>query len=303
LTILDYKGYNRDESSAYPVLSLCFKNPFNKSKLEEKNPVNNEKSYLEFLEGKNFSAEMWKNDYENISFNISEYVLKYWMEWRNGSSQIYPATSSIISRFSSTFSGFWRQGFYNCYGVPAMNDVQMQWFSVLLKNDIFPFKIRPERHDFFIILHYPNQLLRSTSNIRVSWPEVKTNNTYDMKLVVEGTEIIKRRQKSKRPCNQDWKIYDSIVQERHSRNIGCRAPYQTQDNKLRPCLSAHEMEMARFALRYDEYGQAPPCTAMEKITYSYIESDLSKTIWNDKGNFWIGIYHRSQNFKEIVQIR
>ena len=63
------------------------------------------------------------------------------------------------------------------------------------------------------------------------------------------------------------------------------------------------MKKARFELRYDEYGNAPPCTSMEKITYSYEEFDLSNTKWSGTGNFWIGIHHQNRNFKNIVQIR
>ena len=249
LTILDYKRYYYDESSAYPTLSLCLKNPFNQRKLEERNT--NVESYLEFLEGKYYSKDMWEYDYKDIVLDISEHVISYWIEWRNGSSKTYTLTSDNITIFSSTFSGFWRQGFYCCYGLQAMNDAEMQWFSVRIKNDIFPSKIRPEKYGFFILLHYPNQLLRSTNTIRHQWPQRKTNDTYEMKFTIKETEIITRRDKGKHPCNQDWKTHDSIVQRRHTESVNCRTPYQHQESKLRECSSKHEMKRARFALRYD----------------------------------------------------
>lgn len=89
-----------------------------------------------------------------------------------------------------------------------------------------------------------------------------------MVFKVNAMEVINRRYKSNYPCNQDWQIHDSNVQMRHSQVIGCRTPYQTQDTKLRPCSTRYEMRMARFALRYDEYGYAPPCKSMERISYS-----------------------------------
>jgi hypothetical protein len=184
-----------------------------------------------------------------------------------------------------------------------MNNVEMQWFAVRINNDIFPSKIRPEKYGFFILLHYPNQLLTSTNTLRHMWPKRETNDTYEMKFTVTGTEIITRRDKSKHPCNQDWKIHDSIVQMRHSEMIGCRTPYQNLENKLRACSSRNEMKKAVFALRYDDYGYVPPCKSMEKITYSYMHIDLSDTEFRGTGSFWIGIYHENQNFKDIVQIR
>ena len=173
LTLLDYKSYYYDKSSAYPILSLCFQNPFNKTKLEQRNTNTNGESYLDFLDGKYYSKEMWEYAYKNVVFSIHEYVDSYWIEWRNGSSKTYSLASDNITLFSSTFSGFWRQGFYHCFGMQTMNDVQMQKFSVLMKNEIFPKKIRPEKYDFFTLLHYPNQLLRSTNTIRFIWRKNK----------------------------------------------------------------------------------------------------------------------------------
>ena len=115
--------------------------------------------------------------------------------------------------------------------------------------------------------------------------------------------MIKHRDKITHPCNQDWERHDSIVQMRHSHIVGCVAPYQNNDNKLTHCSTKYEMKRSRFELRYDEYGNAPPCKSMEKITYSYREIDLSNTEWAANGTFWIGIYHQNNNFKDIVQIR
>ena len=301
LTVLDYKRYYYDNSSAYPTLSLCFQTPFNKTKLEH--TTTNVESYLEFLKGNNYSSQMWEHNYEDVVFDISQHVLGYWIEFRNGSSKEYSPTSDNLTLFSTTFSGFWREGFYNCYGIQIMNDVEMQWLSVLMKGDIFPSKIRPEKYGFFILLHYPNQLLRSTNTIKYMWPKRKTNDTYEMKFQVKGTEMIKHRYKSRHPCNQDWERHGMTVQIRHSQTVGCVAPYQNQDAKLRPCSTKYEIEKAWFALRYDEYGNAPPCTSMEKIKYSYEELDLSNTKWSGTGNIWIGIHHQNRNFKNIAQIR
>jgi len=303
LTGLHYKTYYSDESSAYPILSLCFKNPFVETKLKRMNPNISMETYLNFLEGKNYSTEMWEHDHEDIVLDISKYVSSYWIEWRNGSSKTYSLATDYIPIFSLTFFGFWRQRFYGCYGIQAVNDVRVHKFSVLLENDIFPSKIRPKKYDFMVLLHYPNQLLRSANTIRYSWKERKSDGTYDMKFSVKGTEIVKSRYKSKQKCNHDWNKHDSIVLRKHSQNVGCRAPYQNQDNTIRRCSTRNEMKMSRFALRYDEYGTVPPCVAMEKIWYSFTEYDLSNTVWEDKGKFWVEIQHQSEKFKEIVQMR
>ena len=89
LTVIDYKRYYHDDSNKYPMLSLCFKNPFNNARLEEKSTKINASSYLEFLEGKHFQIDMSHYDYQNVINNISEYVVSYWSRWRNSTSQLF----------------------------------------------------------------------------------------------------------------------------------------------------------------------------------------------------------------------
>ena len=73
-TVIHYKKYYHDESIQYPTLSLCFKTPFNKTRLEDMSININASSYLEFLEGKHFRTDMPHYDYQNIINNISEYI-------------------------------------------------------------------------------------------------------------------------------------------------------------------------------------------------------------------------------------
>ena len=64
------------------------------------------------------------------------------------------------------------------------------------------------------------------------------------------------------------------------------------------------MKQAWFELTSDKITKnSPPCKALENIDYSYEESDLSETIWDRKGQFWIGIYFYAPRYKEVVQSR
>ena len=164
-------------------------------------------------------------------------------------------------------------------------------------------KIRPQAYDFLTLLHYPNQLMRLTRNIIIHWPTRTTNATYNMDFVVTGMEIIKLRNKRKQPCNEDWRNHDNIVLMRHSKSVACRAPYLYHNNSIKPCSTDNGIKRAKFSLRYDEYKYIPPCMAMETLTYQYIEADLSNSIWNSNGNFWISVVLRNPKLKEIVQTR
>ena len=160
-TVLDYKMYYHHESDKYPMLSLCFRNPFNKTKLERMGTNVDSASYLKFLEGEYFSTEMLQYNYQDIVFDISEYVVNYWSRWKNGTQKLYSPTNYNLTDLSSTFAGFWDDDFYQCYGFQMPDDQELQMHYVLMKSDIFPSKIRPKTYDFFTLIHYPNHFLMS----------------------------------------------------------------------------------------------------------------------------------------------
>ena len=256
--MVQYKSYCNDELHGFPILSLCFKNPFNSTKLGKISTQLNDSSYSDFLEGKYFSQDILQNNFNDIMFDISDYVVDDWVEWRNASYKIYSHKNQSIFTIKSTYAGFWRDEFYSCYGMQINCDEQVHGFGILLKNDIFPSKIRPQDYDFLTLLHYPNQLLRSTRNIRFHWPTRTTYATYTMDFVVTGMEIIKLRNKRKQPCNEDWRNHDKIVLMRHSKSVECRAPYLYHNNSIKPCSTANEIKRAKFSLRYDEYNYIRP---------------------------------------------
>ena len=302
-TVLQYKKYYHGESDKYPMLSLCFESPFNNSKLEQMSPKVNATSYVEFLDGNYFSTDILQYDYQNIIFNISEYVVNYYSQWKNETKKLYSPTNYSLTRFSSTFAGFWRNKFYHCYGFQMPDDQELEIHGVLLKSDIFPSKIRPKMYDFLTLIHYPNHLMRSLRTKRYFWTQRTANDTYGMVFRLNDVEIIKRRNKNEQPCNQNGNDYDKVVQAEHSEMVGCRAPYHETKIDTKLCSTSQDMKKAKSRLRHDEYGNSPPCTAMEKISYLYEETDFSNTNWENNGHFWVELWIGNPRFKEIVQTR
>ena len=303
LSIVEYKKYYESKTDVFPVVSLCLRNPFSKKNFRMTSPGINETSYVNFLEGKYFVPEMLTIDYENITLDMSKYVVEYYVEWRNGSHGNYSPTNDDGKIFTSSYAGFWLNWLYNCYALKVPPDKQIQIFSVLVKSNIFPSSNRPQHYDMMVLLHYPNQLLRSLKTIKYAWPKRETNDNYVMRFKINGVEIMRRRNKNSRPCYKNWENHDDNVIGKHTNTVGCRAPYQDPSDNIAPCSTKDQMKKARFTLRSDEYGILPPCKGMEKIYYTYEESELSGTDWSGTGHFWFGIYLFDQQFKEIVQTR
>ena len=302
LSIVDYKNYYQSKSDLSPVLSVCLQSPFSKQNLRMTSDGINETSYLEFLNGNYFVPEMLNVEYKNITLNMSKYVVEYFVKWRNGSSATYAHRGR--ETFTTSYAGFISYPhFHNCYAMQVPSDSQIEVFSVLVNSNIFPFGIRPVNFNMVTILHYPNQLLRSYKTRKHSWTKRGRNDSYAMRFIINGAEVISRRNKENHPCDKHWETHDDNVIVNHVNNVGCRSPYQNPSNNISLCLTKDQMKNARFTLRSGAYGFPLPCKAMEKIYYTYEESELSGTAWPRAGHFWIGIYLIDQQFKEIVQTR
>ena len=306
-SLVEYKHYYKEKGDVFPALSLCFNNPFSATKLGQASAGLNRTSYYNFLNGEDMSSKMKAIDYKSVTMNISASVINYWIAFHDGSSQYYETTDIIKTLFVNSFAGFWNfngaERFYGCYRLQIPHDKNIWYFSVHLKNSVFPHGRRPMNFDFFTLVHYPNQLLTSLGSIKYHWAERLTNNTYEMKFKVDKLESIRRRNKKAQPCDEDWENYDDGVIAKHTQKIGCIAPYQKIGKEARLCSTKSEMKKSRFFLRSDLNGMLPPCKTLQKVANDYSEIDLSTTVDAGTNSFWIGIELIDPYFMEITQTR
>ena len=76
LCLVEYKPFYKTEEDVCPLLSVCFKNPFNKEVLVHQGV--NESLYLKFLNGVYFDRHIVDIDYDNVTLKMSDYVMAYW---------------------------------------------------------------------------------------------------------------------------------------------------------------------------------------------------------------------------------
>ena len=303
LCTIDFKKYYQDKSDVYPVLSLCFNDPFSSNKFEVLGKGTNKTSYLQFLEGNVFSLNMSTINYNHVSMDIRDYIVEYWIMWRNGSSTTNSVVYGRRHWVTSNFSGFLGTSFYKCFGIHVPPDKHIEQFSVLLRNDIFPSKNRPMSLEFFTLIHYPNQIMRSKKSYKFSWPERKTNNSYSMRFIINSVEVIRRRKTGSRPCDENWKHHDDSIILKHINNAGCQPPYLKPSKKIRACSNAYEMKKSKFTIHKIENKDFPLCKEMSKALYTYEEGELVSTSWGGENNFWAGLSFYDADFKEIEQTR
>ena len=323
LCTIDYKTYYKDENDVFPQLSFCLKDPISEEKLKSYNFTFNISSYINFLDGNSFDSEMLKIDYEDVIKNLSSYIEPTWIDYSNGTflnlhpdnndafpdamnvNKVDRPSVAIFPSVNAFFSYYLDNTFLNCYTLPIPQDKNIRAYYFKVNNTIFKDGIRTNQYDLVTIIHYPNHMLTSISTMKYFWPYVRyENDSYIMKYKLYGVEKLRRRQKSRQPCSENWKYYDHEIKETHVKKHGCRPPYLNYPKEDPICSDQNEIKKAKFLYRADHYHTLPACTTMENIFYEYDESPLTY-LPSDLviGSFRIMIMLDHHVFKEISQTR
>ena len=72
--VVDYVAIEEAVDIKPPVASLCFIDPFIRSKLAKTFPGIDSSSYLDFLKGEHFDENLNDVDYSNVSLNLDEFL-------------------------------------------------------------------------------------------------------------------------------------------------------------------------------------------------------------------------------------
>ena len=304
LCTIDYKVYHQDKDDVYPTLSICFVNDLTGQKPKNKDLNFDQNSYLQFLKGNQFNSTFLNIDYNTIALNISDYVAGEYTIYRNGSYQNNYSSSVSKQLFKPSYSGFEKIGdFYNCFALQVPQEKEVEGYGALLKTSIFPNSSRFPLYGMTAYIHYPNQLMVAAKTAKLSWPTRESYDKFEMRFKVDGVEVLQTRNKQSQPCIENWKNYDDAVLVKHLNNVTCRSPYQRPSIKYPICDTKEKMKKSQFNLITGEIGMYPPCKAMEKVYYTFKETNLEGTEWNIKDHFWVGIYFMDHQFKNITKTR
>ena len=305
LCTIDYKLYHQDKDDVYPTLSICFVNDLAGEKLKIRNPKFDPKSYLQFLKGNMFNSTFLNIDHDEINLNISEYVAGEYTIYRNGSYQTIYFSNVSKQLFKPSYSGFGKilGDFLNCFALQVPQEKEVEGYAALLKTSIFPNSTRHPLYGMTAYIHYPNQLMVSAKTIKLAWPTRERYDRFEMRFNVDGVEVLQRRNKRSQPCIENWKNYDDVVLVKHLNNVTCRSPYQMPSVTYPICDTKKNIKKSQFNFITGDIDMYPPCKAMEKVYYTFQETNLEGTEWNIKDQFWVTIYFFDHQFKNITKTR
>ena len=279
-----------------PSMSLCFRSPFKSSTVSDGRELNH--SHLEsYLSGKG-TVEITHLKYEDTTLQLTDYLVSYYVRWRNGSAKTYLPSEYKWNPIRVSYSGFWREIFYKCFSL-EITSKYIEALSVKINNMVFPHGKRPTYLGFVVMLHYPNQILRPSLFNKYTWEvqREKHDSIYAMRFYVENVEIFKRR----KHCVENWAGYDSDVIDHQMQKMRCRPPYHTSRHHLPLCNTSKQMKEIGSLLSLGmDYNYPPPCKAMENINYNYVEQDVGNLKWGSNGHFWCGVYIQNIIYKVYI---
>ena len=311
LCSISYKRYHDTNEDSYPLLSLCFKNFISESELQKQNPPIKLSSYLDFLKGNSFDSNLSNIDYKSITKNISDYLIKYFVEERDVFGPKWVSKNKDL--FELSYVGRWSHSlaFLTCHSLKIQQKSNFKLIQIFLSNSIFPNKTRNPENGMITVLHYPNQILSSGNPIRWSWSRRENYNKFVMRFKVDNIEVIKRRNKARQPCHENWKHYDDAVLEEYLSKTGCRLSFHKMDANLSLCSNASgaAKDVWMNSPSIEMTNNIQPCRSMIKMDYrfeeTYIAHEIEKSEQRDELEhaFSIKLSFNNPYFKEITQER
>ena len=136
LSVVEYKLYDMrgvNEMSHSPYLSptICFRNPFISSKGTHMNDTEKRRVNM-YLKG---NLEYPDFKYNDVALNLTNYVKRYKIVWRNGTLNNYRANRMPWKMLDTGFNGFWLGLFFRCFTFKSPNS-DVAGISMMIENDV-----------------------------------------------------------------------------------------------------------------------------------------------------------------------
>ena len=274
LCLVDYFPADSDEVES-PILSICTENRFSDEKLKKIRPNLNSSYYLAYLQGKVMDENLTKVDYDDVSFDITDYIAGYEVRLNNGTKLESKELTKYQNPIHVTYNGFFLskdlKKFIKCFGHSVRKEYRKEVHSIETYYNLPKVEMYSAFGRHYASVHYPNQFLASVKNMRFFLNPI----FLDKKRIstrwfnVHEMEVLKRRNKRRYECldfNDEFR-FDEHVQMKHSTQFACRAPYQNLD-KTRPiCNTTEKMRNAAFVFNEDFDLTIHPCDSMANIRF------------------------------------
>ena len=229
----------------------------------------------------------------------------------------YPSNMSLgnttwIPTFYPSFSSSRKRCW--TFQLPFRYKEKIVSYGIMLNKSVFENSKRPAYKSFEVRLSYPGQQLTSPS-VESNWGKKESKKEYTMKFEVQNIVVMKRRNKMKEACEEDWKKNDKVMIEKIMEDVKCTLPHWKMNSALPFC---QKQQLTKIRIKFHQLrNNNPPCQAIEKILYTYDETDglenFDETIseshkqlgirYDISNIFQLMLTFQGSTYMEITQIR
>ena len=243
--LVDYKPIKQAKDIQYPDVSLCFQYP---GRLNQK---------------------VSSINYTRVSVNMTNYYLQTVVMWKNGS-----AALAINAKPYPTFSGFKYGSFLKCFSVSI---TELDWSDVkfithVYKIGLYEKYFHPSAGGVIARIHQPHQFILTDDAQHIS-SKMNSSDGVSLAILMTSLEVLKRRNKRRDPCVENWNSFDEMLMNQHFEEHGCSPPYFEAHKDFPVCSDQKKIEDSRFEVSRirSKPNFYPPCQGMSKIDYDYFD--------------------------------
>ena len=280
VTHIVYKKFHGDPDGIYPSVTLCFYHPFIIRSLSEWSKNLNGTSYENFLSGYDdgqWNASLSEIDYDYVSIDLLDYLEYVKVNLLNNDNlrwNVENRTKLVANHDTLNYSMVKHPDIYvsarwynkKCFtiNIPFVDNRGIYFMDIKINEFIFEKGIRPRKEEFQMFMHYPYQLMRSLLLDRVNWESnIYTTHCFRLKVRVGSMEVLKRRNKSQAPCNDNHSI-DKIALYRMMQDVGCVPNHFKMESELPKCDKRSQYRRIDRLLQ-DVEEHFPPCNSIERL--------------------------------------
>ena len=200
VAVIESRNYFSHPDDVFPVMSLCFNQSFEDHHFKQWGSHIRGLDYIEFLFGRYFDQAMRKVDFHSVTTNISEYVLYYEVEYRNGTFIEHTLENIAWKPLYYTFTWNSWGVFVKCFAL-EITDKNVYHVRLYMKREIFPEKVRNANGGFAVLFHYPNQILASLQTVKRTWIKRDDKTNHYMSFNLKSVDVnIQRHKRSQNNC-------------------------------------------------------------------------------------------------------
>ena len=315
VTHIMYKKYHEEPDDLYPSITLCFVEPFIANKLSKYSENLTIESYKNFLSGYDngeWNLSLSTIDYDDVSINLLDYLGNLNINLLNNDNLIWNIINNTYHFEGDENSKYGmvrppeiyvstRWNSRKCYtiNIPFVKNKRIWSVNLEINQSIFQDRIRRIKKSFYIIMHYPFQLMRSYLRSQVNWEsDIGTNDCLDLKVRVGSMDALKRRNKKQDECNDNLKDHDKIMLSRMLEYVGC-VPSYWKVQSAEPNCTTREQYFKTYWFLQDFEEELPPCQSIERLITTPSAENCNRTDMNLRLSF----FFPDPVYKEINVLR